>query len=56
MHTCHIIMDTQAAGGDGLLAISSDQPSIFRKDTKDCFQWRVRNIEYPLEVFFFFFS
>eukprot|EP00802_Teleaulax_amphioxeia_P019619 Tamp_19859.p1 GENE.Tamp_19859~~Tamp_19859.p1 ORF type:complete len:192 (+),score=37.98 Tamp_19859:412-987(+) len=43
--------DSQAAGGDGLLAISSDQPSIFRKDTKDCFQWRVRNIEYPLEVY-----
>ena len=42
--------DAQRAD-DGMLAISSDQPEILRKDTKDCFQWRVRNIEYPVEVY-----
>ena len=43
--------DSQAVGADALLVESSSQPSMTRKDTKDCFQWRVRNIEYPPEVY-----
>eukprot|EP00960_Hanusia_phi_P065277 766051-Hanusia_phi.AAC.3 len=30
---------------------SSDQPVMVRKDTKENFQWRVRNIPYALEVY-----
>ena len=41
----------QERPGETLLVASSDQPSIFRKDTKECFQWRVRNIEYPADVY-----
>ena len=31
----------QEAAGDSLLTVSSNQPRMFRKDTKDSFQWRV---------------
>jgi len=43
--------DNQGAGEDEMLVASSDQPCLFRKDTKDSFQWRVRNIEYAQEVY-----
>jgi len=38
-------------GGDELIATSSDQPSIVRLDTKEAFQWRVRNMPYPKETY-----
>jgi hypothetical protein len=27
------------------------QPIFIRKDTLDCFQWRIRNLPYPAEVY-----
>jgi len=40
------------AQGEGLtISASSDQPIMVRRDTKENFQWRVRNIPYPLEVY-----
>jgi hypothetical protein len=45
------LANRQERPGDTLLVASSDQPSIFRRDTKECFQWRVRNIEYPVDVY-----
>mmetsp|Transcript_6967 Transcript_6967/g.13433 ORF Transcript_6967/g.13433 Transcript_6967/m.13433 type:complete len:139 (+) Transcript_6967:3-419(+) len=38
-------------GGGDLIALGSDQPSIVRLDTKEAFQWRVRNLPYPKEVY-----
>ena len=40
----------QGAGGDALLLPSSDQPSIFRKDTKDLF-FNFFNFSTPLTLF-----
>lgn len=34
-----------------MISASSDQPIMVRRDTKENFQWRVRNIPYPLEVY-----
>mmetsp|Transcript_4843 Transcript_4843/g.9713 ORF Transcript_4843/g.9713 Transcript_4843/m.9713 type:complete len:193 (+) Transcript_4843:201-779(+) len=34
-----------------MLAPSSQNPIFCRKDTKESFQWRVRNLPYPKEVF-----
>lgn len=33
------------------LAPNSSNPVFCRLDTKDCFQWRIRNLPYPAEVF-----
>jgi hypothetical protein len=33
------------------LAVSTTNPVFFRKDTRKEFQWRVRNIPYPLDVY-----
>ena len=33
------------------LAVSNTNPVFFRKDTRKEFQWRVRNIPYPLDVY-----
>eukprot|EP01112_Ceratiomyxa_fruticulosa_P015229 TRINITY_DN4456_c0_g1_i1.p1 TRINITY_DN4456_c0_g1~~TRINITY_DN4456_c0_g1_i1.p1 ORF type:complete len:121 (-),score=26.79 TRINITY_DN4456_c0_g1_i1:42-404(-) len=30
---------------------SSTNPTLTRKDTADCFQWRIRNLFYPKEVY-----
>ncbi|KTF92549.1 hypothetical protein cypCar_00034111 [Cyprinus carpio] len=34
-----------------LIKESSSNPSFMRKDTKSSFQWRIRNISYPVEVY-----
>ncbi|KAG9350513.1 hypothetical protein JZ751_026879 [Albula glossodonta] len=36
---------------DDLIKESSSNPVLMRKDTKTCFQWRVRNLPYPKEVY-----
>lgn len=41
----------QRAGEEMLIAASQDQPTIVRRDTQECFQWRVRNIPYPVETY-----
>mmetsp|Transcript_25708 Transcript_25708/g.59286 ORF Transcript_25708/g.59286 Transcript_25708/m.59286 type:complete len:195 (-) Transcript_25708:175-759(-) len=40
-----------AGGADLLLAESSDNPILMRKDTKEAFQWRIRNLPYPADVY-----
>ena len=32
------------------ISASATAPVYLRKDTADCFQWRVRNLPYPKEV------
>ncbi|CEL99362.1 unnamed protein product [Vitrella brassicaformis CCMP3155] len=34
-----------------LLVPSSNNPIFSRKDTQDCFQWRIRNLSFPSDVF-----
>ncbi|XP_030848842.1 protein DPCD-like isoform X1 [Strongylocentrotus purpuratus] len=41
-----------AAGGEAdLLMESSSNPIFTRKDTRQAFQWRIRNLPYPIETY-----
>lgn len=33
------------------IMVSFMQPVFMRQDTKDAFQWRIRNLPYPLDVY-----
>ena len=34
-----------------LLSSNASQPIFIRKDTKDRFEWRIRNLSYPKETY-----
>ena len=44
-------LSAAAALADAGLAVSASNPVFLRKDTRKEFQWRVRNIPYPLDVY-----
>eukprot|EP00052_Salpingoeca_macrocollata_P009766 m.76766 g.76766 ORF g.76766 m.76766 type:complete len:191 (-) comp17246_c0_seq3:70-642(-) len=41
----------RTAAPDGSFMESSQNPVFVRTDSKDCFEWRVRNMPYPLETY-----
>ncbi|KAJ8025394.1 Protein DPCD [Holothuria leucospilota] len=42
---------TPTAMKEDLLRESSSNPIFVRKDTKECFQWRIRNLPYPVSTY-----